>query len=56
MRWLSRLRRRLHCLTHAGTCHFCEAWKASSAMPEWHPLDVPGRQYPEKNPDTSTGR
>jgi len=51
MRWLRQLRQRLRCLNYAGACAFCQAWKASTAMPERHPLDVPGRKYPGKNPD-----
>ena len=57
MRWLRYLRQRLHCITYAGTCPFCEAWKQSSRMPEHRdPMDVPGRKYPEKSPDASAGR
>lgn len=41
MRLLRWLKQRIHCATHAGTCAFCEAWKQSTMMPEWHPLDVP---------------
>ena len=52
MRWLRWLRQRIHCTTYLGTCAFCENWKRTSLMPEWHPPGVPGRQYPEKSPDT----
>jgi hypothetical protein len=56
MRLLRWLRQRIHCTTRTGTCPFCEAWKQSSVMAEWHPLDVPGRTHPEKNPNLSSGR
>ena len=56
MRWLRWLRQRIHCGTHAGTCPFCEAWKKSNVMPGWQTLNVPGRKYPGKSPDRTTGR
>lgn len=31
----ARLRQRWHCATWAGTCPLCEAWKKTTAMPEY---------------------
>ncbi len=40
--WFSRLRQRVHCLTMAGTCPFCQEWKHTSAMAEYQAPGAPG--------------
>lgn len=33
--WITVVRQRFYCSTHAGTCTRCRDWKKTDRMPEW---------------------